>query len=667
MSFLYPQFLYGLAALCIPVIIHLFNFRRTKKVYFSNSKFLQQVKDSKSARQRLKHLLIMLSRIFFLFFLIMAFAQPFIPSQELDRQQGLVYIYLDNSLSMSNEVANNLSAFDQAIHKVEMILDLYPDDARFKLLTNDFSSPLRIFRSKNEIRDLLTEIKQTGVNRNFEDIWERLNSQVSSAAADWYFVSDFQKTTFNGIESFEGDSVQNYFFVPLSFNSTANVFIDSVYLKNPFLITNEQNSIVLRVRNSGNTPVNDLVITLAIDNKQVANAGVDIPAYGEALTEMNLNFSLDGNNPAKLSFEEFPVSFDNEFYFNLNLSKRVSVLEIRNSTETTPVAKVYANRKLFDFKSYHINNLDYPSVNQADLVVLNSVNVLPSSLVDRLVGLTGTGVNLVIIPGVEPDMISLHRLAPFAMANFKQDTSWMSLEAPSTSNPFFSDIFEDQKSELISMPRVKNVINWSAQRGDNLLMAKNGIPYLSSDFRGQAYLFASPLIPAYTTLPQHAVFVPVMYKIAALSKAFDRRLYHTTDEQIIRLTLDSVSSNELFVMFNDEEEIVPDQRILGKELYLEVPSDIIRPGFYYLKSPSGLTEIIPYNNNGRESLLEQYTAEDLTGILDGEGISILDHNAFDRYTERVLQAHSGVPLWKYAVLLALLFLLGEVLLIRFLK
>jgi hypothetical protein len=212
-----------------------------------------------------------------------------------------------------------------------------------------------------------------------------LTSEVSSAAADWYFISDFQKATFADLETFDGDSVQQYFFVPLSFNSTANVFIDSVYLKNPFLIANDQNNIVLRVRNSGNSPVNDLVITLAIDNKQVANAGVDIPAYGEAITEMNLNFPLEGNNPARLSFEEFPVSFDNEFYFNLNLSQKVSVLEIRNTVDPTPVAKVYGNQKLFNFESYHINNLDYPSVNQANLVVVNSVDRMPSSLVDRLI------------------------------------------------------------------------------------------------------------------------------------------------------------------------------------------------------------------------------------------------------------------------------------------
>ena len=609
----------------------------------------------------------MLSRMLFLLFLILAFAQPFIPSKELDQQQGLVYLYLDNSLSMSNQVANNLTAFDQAIQNAERIIRLYPEDARFKLLTNDFSSPLRVFRSKNEILDLLTEVKQTGVHRNFEDVWNRLNSQISSASADWYFISDFQKATFEDLEAFTGDSVQHYFFIPMQFNSTANVFIDSVYLKNPFLIANDQNSIVLRVRNTGNVSVSDLVITLAIDNKQVANAGVNLPAHGEALTEINLNFPLVGNNPAKLSFEEFPVSFDNEFYFNLNLSQRVSVLEIKQDQQATSIAKVYGNKKLFDFSSYHINNLDYTSINQADLVVVNSVDAMPPSLIDRLIELIGSGISVVIIPGENPDLITLQRLAPFASATNSRDSLWMSLEAPELRHPFFNNIFEDQKTDLISMPRVKKVITWSDQRGENLLIAKNGIPYLSSYFRGQVYLFASPLTTDYTSLSQHAVFVPVMYKIAALSKAFDRKLYHTTDEQIIKLTLDSISGNELFTMSNDDEEIVPNQRILGKDLYLEVPSDVIRPGFYFLNSPSRSVEIIPYNNNGRESLLEQYSPDELLARLEGDNVSVLEENDFDRYTERVLQAHTGVPLWKYAVILALIFLLAEVLLIRFLK
>jgi len=667
MSFLQPLLLYGLLALSIPVIVHLFNFRQTKRVYFSNSKFLQQVKKSKSARQKLKHLLILASRLLFLFFLIIAFAQPFIPSKELETQQGFVYIYLDNSLSMVNEVANNLSAFDQAIQRAERIIQWYPRETRFKLLTNNFSSPLRVFRTKDEILDLLTEVEQTGVQRSFTDIWDRLNSQSSSAKADWYFISDFQKSTFAEMQTFSGDSTQNYFFVPLIFNNTGNVFIDSVYLKNPFLVANDQNSIEIRMRNTGDQPVMDLVVSLSINDQQIATAGIDLPALGSGITTINLNFPLEGNNPAKLSFEEFPVSFDNDFYFNLNLSQRVSVLEIKNDQKQTSIAKVYANKKLFDFKSYHINNLDYTSVGHADLVVINSVNQLPPSLINRLVALTRSGGHLLVIPGTGPDLSGIQTLAPFANLELNQDTSWVPLETPSFQHPFFRDIFEDQGVQSISMPRVRNTIKWNPRRGDNFLLAKNGVPYLSSDYRGQVYLFATPLAPEFTSLPQHAVFVPVMYKIAAFSKAFDRKMYFTTDEQVIKLTFDSLIGNELFTMFNGDEEIIPDQRTLGRDLYLEVPSDVIRPGFYYLQSPGGLSEVIPYNNNRRESLLDQYSEKELAGMLNSSQVSILNGANFDQYTERILQARSGLPLWKYAVLLALIFILIEVLLIRYLK
>ncbi|MDH3709030.1 MAG: BatA domain-containing protein [Cyclobacteriaceae bacterium] len=667
MSFLQPTFLYGLLALAIPLIIHLFNFRRTKKVYFSNSQFLRQVKESKSAKQKLKHLLVLASRLLFIAFLVLAFAQPFIPSDEIEEQSDRVYIYLDNSLSMGNEVASNLTALNLGIQSVEKILDLYPREARFKLLTNDFSSPLRVFRSKEEIRDLVTEIKLNGVQRNFKDIWQRLTSEASSQAADWYFISDFQKTTFSDIQSFTADSTQRYFMVPLAFTSTANVFIDSVYLKNPFLIANDQNNIEIVMQNTGSEQVRDLVISLSLDDRQIANAGINIPAKGSATTNISLNFPLEGINPAKLSFEEFPVAFDNDFYFNLNLSQKVSILEIREEPENSVISKVYANDLLFNFQSYLVDNLDYSNINQANLVVLNALEQMPASLVGLMQDFISDGGSLVIIPHQQPDLVSIQQLATWSDTQAYTDTTWIALESPRFNHPFFSNIFEEQSNQAITMPRVKNVIKWSASRGENLLISKAGIPYLSSDYSGRIYLLGTPLDDDYSNLAQHAVFVPVMYKVAALSKAFDRSLYYTTDQQVIKVTLDSLNGNELFKLDNGTEQIIPNQRVQGQDLFLEVPSDIIQPGFYQLKSDDQLVGLLPYNNNREESILDQYQYEELQQLLGSDNVKIMDEDQFTDYTTQVVEARSGTPLWKYALILALIFLLMEVLLIRFLK
>src|SRR5690606_14101822 len=121
MNLLYQQFLYGLIAIAIPIIVHLFNFRRTRKVYFSNNRFLQDIKESNSSRLRLKHLLVLLCRILFIAFLVLAFAQPYISSDNTLIPGDHVKIYVDNSFSMSNQTEDVVPALDQALVFAEQI------------------------------------------------------------------------------------------------------------------------------------------------------------------------------------------------------------------------------------------------------------------------------------------------------------------------------------------------------------------------------------------------------------------------------------------------------------------------------------------------------------------------------------------------------------------
>ena len=102
MQFIYPEFLLALLALAIPIIIHLFNFRRFKKILFTNVRFLREIKQDTQSRSRLKHLLILLTRLSAITFLVLAFAQPFIPVRKttFESSSKRVSIYIDNSFSM---------------------------------------------------------------------------------------------------------------------------------------------------------------------------------------------------------------------------------------------------------------------------------------------------------------------------------------------------------------------------------------------------------------------------------------------------------------------------------------------------------------------------------------------------------------------------------------
>ena len=71
MTFLNPAILWGLFAVSIPIIIHIFNLKKTRKIEFSTLMFLKEIQETKQKRIKLKQLLILLCRIAFIIFLVL--------------------------------------------------------------------------------------------------------------------------------------------------------------------------------------------------------------------------------------------------------------------------------------------------------------------------------------------------------------------------------------------------------------------------------------------------------------------------------------------------------------------------------------------------------------------------------------------------------------------
>jgi hypothetical protein len=105
MKFVFPEILWALFALIIPIIVHLFNFRKFRKVIFPNVAFLKEVKQETQSKSRIKHWLILATRLLALAAIIFAFAQPYLPLKGSTASVGdkVVSIYIDNSFSMEAE------------------------------------------------------------------------------------------------------------------------------------------------------------------------------------------------------------------------------------------------------------------------------------------------------------------------------------------------------------------------------------------------------------------------------------------------------------------------------------------------------------------------------------------------------------------------------------
>lgn len=670
MSFLFPQFLFGLFALAIPIIIHLFNFRRTRKVYFSSNKFLQFVKESSKSKLRLKHLLILISRLLFLFFLVMAFAQPVIPAEENQVIQDHISIYLDNSMSMSNEVDEGVTAFEEGIRYVQEILDLYPQNTQFLFLTNDFAPFSNVLKSKSEVSEILTELKLSGVSRSATEISKRLQSSASLFNTDQreiYWVSDFQKSTTGLFDEIEHDTTGTYHAIPLEFNTTNNLFVDSVYLENPFFLAREGNSLLVKIRNSGTVRVDDLLVKLFINDSQASTVTVNIKANSSETIQFDLGFQLEKTyNAGRVSFEEYPVTFDNDFYFTINRTDRINIVEIKSVDNSTSIEKVYGNKELFEFKSFNINNLDYSLLSSADLVVVNSLDHLDIALVSALNEFSDAQGNILFIPGSNPDIESYNLISGMPGLLKIDSAELQLLNPPDLKNPFYSSIFENE-NENFAMPEARPVIDWTRDR-DAILKFRNEEPFLSRYGNGNfLFLMASPLLEDFNGIDRHALFVPIMYKIAASGKRSSNDLYYSLSRSTVTLRLDSLQKDDVVKLQKDNLELIPAQQIKGNELTMELPKNSLSAGFYKVMYENQMKTQIAFDNIGKESILEQYSINELQDFSRKiPNLNVFDSSNAQSFGNEIKERYQGMPLWKYALILALIFLLAEILLIRFL-
>ncbi|MCI0751240.1 MAG: BatA domain-containing protein [Flammeovirgaceae bacterium] len=660
MIFVYPAFLWALLALAIPIIVHLFNFRKTTRVFFSNNRFLKQVKEATTAKRKLKYYLVLASRLLFIFFLVIAFAQPFLPAtRQLKREKNIV-IYLDNSLSMSAPVRERTKAIDEGVVIIQSIAEALPADAHYKLITNDFAPFSNSFKTREELIDLLSEIKLSAVSREVNEVKEKIRG-AGIIGTDVFWIADFQKSTVGKKSLFLNDSLSHWHLIPIDFQNESNVFVDTAYLENPFITAGQANALHVRLQQSGDKIIENLSIKLTIDNVQAGTAALTIPASGKAEVVFDLSSSLRGFHRAIISFADYPVNFDNEFYLALNLADKINVVEIRESRTATSIEKVFGNKQVFSCQSFHASSVNYALLSQADLVVVNGFNTLDNTLQAALQNYKSQSGLVVLIPGVSMDASSYSRILQHPVRTL-EETDMAELDRPDFSNPFFDKVFEERTSQL-AMPKARLKLDWGADRSAILKM-RDGRPFLSR-LQNNVFVFASPLERTFTNLDNNALFVPIMYKIAESARKETSHLYTTLQNDFITLHMDSLN-DEQPLRLTGRQEVIPTQRRVNTTVHLELPKFSVERGFYNVMADADTLALLAINQTREESLLDQLKADEIKSYFQGN-VSFFDSSDAGTFGNEIKERYLGKPLWKFALIIALLCLLAEVLLIRFLK
>jgi Aerotolerance regulator N-terminal len=675
MQFLYPNFLFALAALAIPIIIHLFYFRRFKKVYFTNVRFLKEVKEETSARQKLRNLLVLLMRCLAVALLVFAFAQPFIPQDvEVKKGENAVSVFVDNSFSMS-ALSEDVPLVEKAKQRAREIISAYAVEDRFQVLTNDFEGRHQRLVGKEEAIGLVEEIKVTPAVRTLSQVLSRQRQALDGGTGQnkvSYIISDFQANV-TDIENVK-DTALAVNLVPLQAVQERNVSIDSAWFEAPVQVLHQPNPLIVKVKNWSNEDAENIRLSVKYDGETKPVGELSIPANGSRTDTVNITIQTPGWHEAQLNITDYPVQFDDTYLFSYNVAQSINVLVINELSPDTYLDAAFRGISYFKVTNQASRNLDYSSFPTFQLIICKGLTSLSSGLSFELKQYVENGGNLLVFPAASANPGAYKAFLESVPANeflsFEQQERTVS--DINTSEFVFKDVYENKPANL-KLPATKGNFKLStyASRGEErLLTYRDGTTYLGKYKSGQGilYLCAAPLEEDYNNLARNAgIFVPMLYKMA-ISSARARPISYTIGRDETIEAGNMVRGGEsVYKLRGAGEEFIPQQRIVASKVFLGVQNQIHKSGYYdlFLNQDTTLGKFA-FNYDRRESDLA-YLSDTRLKESAPPNMSIVETNAAADLTELVSDRSRGVILWKWCVVLALLALAAEVLILRFWK
>lgn len=688
MVFAQPLFLIALTALAIPVIIHLFNFRKYKKVYFTNVKFIAEIKQETKKQSQIKHLLILLARLLAITCLVLVFSQPYIPSslhQKKLKGSQAVSIYIDNSFSME-ALATGGRLLDEAKNKALEIADASKSSDLIQLLTTDFEGRHQRFVSRDEFRVLVDEVKISPSVRSLAEVMKRqedMFSNVKNMNPVAYIISDFQRTT-SGFRNLKADTAISWYFIPVSAARQNNLYIDSAWFDNPVLQPLQPVKLKVKIRNSSEERLEKIPLQLSVNHVQKSVASFAVDPGSETTVVLPFTNNAAGIQSGILSITDYPITWDDNFYISYPIAAAVPVFCINGDKPSLYLDALFGSDTSFIFRNGSDKQLDFSSFGRFPLIILNGVKEISSGFKQEISRYVMNGGNILIFPPDKADIGRYNELLTAVSAPVISglDTVRVNVSELNTESLIFRDVFVRDASGKITLPENADlprvlqhyILNRRSKSvTEDLLKLQNGQSFLTvtKTGKGQVFISAVSLDEKSSNFPRNSIFVPTLYKIAILSVPSVPLFYSLSADNGIGIEVDSMKNKEVYKIrkMDSDFETIPETRSNGLVTLLYPHDQIREAGLYTVMEGSRVVQGVAFNYDRRESDLRCYTAEEINSMLKRSAVkyfSLLKGKQVS-LAKQIRDINQGIPLWKYFVLGVLAFLLAEILLIRLWK
>jgi hypothetical protein len=564
LSFLAPLFLAGLAALTIPILVHLTHRQKATVVPFPSLMFVQKVPFKSMRRQKIRHVLLFALRCLAIMLLVFAFSRPFLDTASatatLAAANREVVILVDISHSMSygerwqraqqaaRDVVGGLSASDRAS------LVFFADAAQLAV------------RSTPEPSVLLGSLEALSpTNRGTRyapaiGIAQQLLAESDMPAKEVVLITDYQRAGFDSEQQVQLPEGARLVGIDVAEEASSNLSIATLLLQREAAEQGEQFVVNARLVNQGEDAVEDVPVTLHIGGEEVETRTV----------------TLDANAASTLQFEPRPLgnaalrgavtagsdalAGDNTFYFMINPGETLDVLVLENpsahDTDSFFLERALSvgTRPAFRVQARAVTQLQASDLQGIDVVVLNDAPYPSGGAGSALRAWVEAGGGVVVALGelVRPggwqgnDATAL--VPPFAVNPVDRNADLGGSIASYDRNHAVFEVFRTPRSGDFTAASFYRYWSLDAAEGDLALAGfDDGSPALLERGlgTGRVLVWPSSLDVFWNDLPRQPVFVPFAHRLIQHAAGYrEAAAWHTVGGGVRLAALQDVQIEE---------------------------------------------------------------------------------------------------------------------------
>ncbi len=689
MNFLNTTILLLTTLAIIPILIHLFNRQRVKRIKFSSIRYLKSLQKTRMRRLKIKQLILLLLRTLIILMIVIAFARPATEGSYSSvlgsAAQASVVMLVDNSLSMSTETKEG-SLFEFAKHEASKTMDNFEAKDEIALIsfnqepkeeTNGFTT------NHAFARKMLNAIQPTRIGTDplkaIDNALELL-SKSNNYVKEIYIFSDLAGP---GWENFSLKDIPHSKNLKIYVNRLAkddyeNLKVTNVGFGNSLIYPGRPVNISAEIVNESPRRVDNLLISLYVDQKRISQTDVSVSSRSSEKITFSYIFENPGEHEGFVEITDDDLLEDNRDYFSINIPAQIKVLTLYENEGDdyflkTALKPLPESPSQVVASSEPISRLASLDLNNYDCVILSSSTFLSQANLSKLTSYIKGGGSVMAFIADDNNKVAINEklLQPafgcsiLGKLEVKQGEGYFRLSSLDYGHPIFSRFGEIEKSYLPDIDFFKVMRVQPPNKGKILASFSTGSPAIIEAAWGNGKILAvfSSIKAEDSDLISHPFFVTFLNR-AVEYLAYDlNRLTekYVTGQPISKTLLNINPQKSVEIVTPSGEKIYPAYNFSGAELNLTIPPI----------AGNGISEIVVDDQNTEKFAVNfpEYETDgrflEVGNLKDAmPGAIIIDMHSGSDPGKIIKESRLGKELSKIFIIIALILLAIEMLLAR---